>query len=108
MSFVLRFVDKDGKIREGFLVFLHFELGLSGQALIENFLTETGSLTLDINNCWGQEYHGAASFSGHINGFSVHILRINEKAVCTHCHSHRLNLVLAALHHAVSSMLEMS
>ena len=54
MSFVLRFVDKDGKIREGFLVFLHFELGLSGQALIENFLTETGSLTLDINNCWGQ------------------------------------------------------
>ena len=31
LSFVLRFVDKDGEIREEFLSFLHCELGLSGK-----------------------------------------------------------------------------
>ena len=96
LSFVLRFVDKDYEIREEFLGFLYCELGLSGKALAETILTEIGNLTLDINNCPGQGYDGAASVSGHINGLSAHILRINEKAVYTHCHSHRLNLVVAA------------
>ena len=71
-------------------------MGFSGKALAETILTEIGNLTLDINNCRGQGYDGAASVSGHINGLSAHILRINEKAVYTHCHSHRLNLVVAA------------
>ena len=96
MSLVLRFVDKDGEIREEFLGFLHCELGLTGKALAETILTEIGNLTLDINNCRGQGYDGAASVSGHINGLSAHILRINEKAVYTHCYSHRLNLAVAA------------
>ena len=88
MSFVLRSVDKDGEMREEFLGFLHCELGLSGKASTETILTEIGNLTLDISNCRGQGYDGAASVSGHINGFSAHILRINEKAVYPHCHSH--------------------
>ena len=94
--FCFKTVDKDGEIREEFLGFLHCELGLSGKALAETFLTEIGNLTLEINNCRGQGYDVAASFSGHINGLSTHILILNEKAVYTHCHSHRLNLVLAA------------
>ena len=84
------------EIREGFLTFWHCELGLSGKALAETILTEIGNLTLDINNCRGQGYDGAASVSGHIKGPSAHIVRINEKAVYTHCHSHLLNLVVAA------------
>ena len=84
------------EIREGFLRFWHCELGLSGKALAETILTEIGNLTLDINNCRGQGYDGAASVSGHIKGLSAHIVRINEKAVYTHCHSHLLNLVVAA------------
>ena len=110
MSFVLRYTDKDDEIREKFLGFLHCELGLSGKALAETILTDIGSLTLDINNCilteignltldinncWGQEYNGAASVFGHINALSAHKLRINEKAVYTQCHSHRLKLVVA-------------
>ena len=55
-----------------------------------------GNLTLDINNCRRQGYDRAASVSDHINGLSAHILRTNEKTVCTHYHSHRLNLVVAA------------
>ena len=96
LSFGLRFADKDSEIREEFLGFLHCELGLSGKDLAETILTEIGNLTLDINNCRGQGHDGAASVSGHINGLSAHILRIIEKAVHTHCHSHRLNLMVAA------------
>ena len=93
LSFVLRFVEKDGEIRKELLYLLYYELGLSGKALVETILTDIGNLTLDINNCRGQGYYGAASVSGHISVLSVHILRINEKAVCTHCHSHQLNLL---------------
>ena len=83
MSLVLRFVDKDGKIREEILGVLHCELGLTGKALAETILNEILNLTLDINNCHGQGYDRAASVSGHINGLSAHTLRINEKAVYT-------------------------
>ena len=96
LSLVVRFVDKDGEIREEFLGFLHCELGLTGKALAETILTEIGNLTLDINNCHGQVYDGAASVSGHINGLLAYILIINEKAVYTHCYSYQLNLAVAA------------
>ena len=75
---------------------MHCELSLSGKALAETILTEIGNLTLDINNCWGQGYDGAVSVSGHINSLSTHRHRISEKAVHTHCHSHWLNVVVAA------------
>ena len=96
MSFVLRFANTDGEIREELLGILHCELGFSEKALAESILTEIGNLTLDINNCQGHGYDEAASVSSHINGISAYILRINEKAVYTHCHSHRLNLLVAA------------
>ena len=88
MSFLLRFVDKDGEIREECLDFLNCVLGLSGKFLAETILAEIGNLSVDINNCRGREYDEATPVSGHINDLSAHIPRINEKAVYTHCHSH--------------------
>ena len=67
LSLALRFVDKDGEMREEFLGFLHCELGLTGKALAETVLTEIENLTLDINNCYGQRYDGATLVSGHFN-----------------------------------------
>ena len=96
LSLVIRFVDGSGEIREEFLGFLHCDLGLSGKALAETVLNGIANLTLDIQNCRGQGYDGAFSVSGYINGLSAQILRINEKGIYTHCHSHRLNLVVAA------------
>ena len=96
LSLVIRFVDGTGEMREGFLGFLHCDLGLSGKALAGTVLNGIAYLTLDIWNCDGQGYDGASSVSGYINGLSAQILRINEKAIYTHCHSHRLNLVVAA------------
>ena len=71
-------------------------MGLSGKALAETVLNGVANLTLDIRTCCGQGYDGASSVSGYISGLSAQILRINEKAIYTHCHSHRLNLVVAA------------
>ena len=57
--------------------------------LILEYLQE---LTLPISDCRGQGYDGAGSVAGHINGLSAHILKLNPKALYTHCYSNRLNL----------------
>ena len=89
-------MDGSGEIREEYLGFLRCELGLSGKALAETALNGIANLTLDIHNCRGQGYDGASSVSGYINGLSAQRLRINEKAIYTHCQSHQLKLIAAA------------
>ena len=69
---------------------------MSGKALAETVLGGLIDHGLDIRNCHGQGYDGAAAVSGHINGLSAHICKINNKATYTHCHSHRLYLVIGA------------
>ena len=69
-------------------------MGLSGKALAETVLGGLINLGLDIRYCCGQCYGGAAAVSGHINELSARICKINSKAIYTHCHSHRFNLVI--------------
>ena len=71
-------------------------LGLSGKALAETVLGGLIDLGLDIRICLGQGYDGATAVSGRINGLSAHICKNNNKTIHTHCHSHRLNLVISA------------
>ena len=92
MSLVLRSVDKDFDVREEFFGFLHCKSGLSGKALSETLLGAISELKLDINDCRGQGYDGAAAVSGSKNGMAAHIIKENPKAIYTHCFSHRLNL----------------
>jgi hypothetical protein len=87
MSLVLRFVDTDMNIREEFIAFLHCKWGLSGAQLAKLVLEALNDLTLSIEDCRGQGYDGAGSVAGHINGLSAHILRLNQKALYTHCYS---------------------
>ena len=94
LCLVIRYVGSDCVIREEFLGFLHCGLGLSCKALAETVLGGLINLGLDIRNCRGEGYDGAAAVSGHINGLSAHICKINSKAIYTHCHSHHLNLVI--------------
>ena len=96
LSLVIRYIYSDCVKREEFLGFLHYGLGLSGKALPETVLGGLINLGLDIRNCRGHGYDEAAAVSGHINGLSAHISKINSKAIYTHCHSHRLNLVIGA------------
>ena len=96
LSLVIRYVDSDCIIREEFFGFLHCDLGLSGKALAETVLGGLSNLGLDIRNCRGKGYDRAAVVSGHLNGLSARICKINSKAIYTHCHSHRLTLEIDA------------
>ena len=92
MSLVLRFVDSNLNIREDFIKFIHCKWGLAGADLAAVILKALADLSLNIEYCRAQGYDGAVA--GHINGLSAHILRLNRKAIYTHCYSHRLNLVI--------------
>ena len=94
MSLVLRFVDEQSNIREDFVRFIHCQWGLSGENLATAILGALQELGLNIDDCRGQGYDGAGAVAGHINGLSAQLLRINEKAIYTHCYSHRLNLAI--------------
>ena len=96
LSLVIRYADSDCIIREEFLGLLHCDLGFSGKALAETVLGGLISSGLDVKNRHGQGYEGATAVSCHINGLSAHICKINSKSISTHCHSHRLNLVIGA------------
>ena len=89
-------MNGSGEIKEAFLCFLHFELGLSGNVLAETVLHGIENLTLDIHNCCGQGYDETSSVSGYINGLSAQTFQINETAIYSHCHSHWLNLEVTA------------
>ena len=80
-----------------FLGFLHFDLGLSGKALAEIVLGGLINLGLDIIKYRGQGYDGATAVSRYNNGLSVHICKINNKALYRYCHSHHFNLIFSVL-----------
>ena len=92
MALVLRFVDKNMDIREEFIAFLQCKWGLSGENLAKLLLDALNDLDLPIEDCRGQGYDGAGSVAGCVKGLAARILRLNPKALYTHCYSHRLNL----------------
>ena len=59
--------------------------------LITNFIREK---RLDIKNCSGQGYDGAAVMSGKYSGLQKKIQDVAPHAYYVHCTSHNLNLVL--------------
>ena len=67
-------------------------MGFKWADLAKLILEALDNLALPIENCRGQGYDGAGAVAGHINGLAAHILRLNPKALYTHCFSHRLNL----------------
>ena len=64
---------------------------LTGNDLYNEALSSFG---LDLRNCRGQSYDGTGALSGHVNGLPALLLRENSKALCTHCASHSLDLVI--------------
>ena len=47
-------------------------------------LSLTNKMSLDIKDCCGQYYDGAANKRGKKSGVATRILRMNELALCTH------------------------
>ena len=79
-------------IREEFIAFLQCKWGLSGENLAKLLLDALNDPDLPIEDCRGQGYDGGGSVDGCVKGLAAHILRLNPKALYTHCYSHRLNL----------------
>ncbi|XP_046851774.1 52 kDa repressor of the inhibitor of the protein kinase-like [Xenia sp. Carnegie-2017] len=92
MALILRFIDKNMDIREEFIAFLQCKWGLSGENLAKLILDKLKDLGLPIEDCHGQGYDGAGAVAGCVKGLAAQILKLNSKALYTHCYSHRLNL----------------
>ena len=97
LSFCLRFVDSNNDIREEFLKFIHCDEGVTSRDLFEAVANTLSEFGLDLMNCRGQGYDGAGGMAGKVNGLSGIVLQSNKLALYTHCHSHRLNLVVSSL-----------
>ena len=96
LSFCLRFVDSNDDLREEFLKFIHCNEGATGRDLFEAVTNTLSEFGLDLMNCRGQGYDGAGGMAGKVNGLSGIVLQSNKLALYTHCHSHRLNLVVSS------------
>ncbi|XP_065664591.1 52 kDa repressor of the inhibitor of the protein kinase-like [Hydra vulgaris] len=93
MSLVLRYVDSGNNITTVNIDKLS-PSHLDGESLSVNILDTIAYLGLDITNCRGQVYDGAGAVAGTKKGVAARILKLNNKALYTHCFSHRLNLAV--------------
>ena len=52
-------------------------------------------MNLDLHNCRGQCYDGAANVAGSRTGTATQLHQVEERAIFTHCYGHALNLAVA-------------
>lgn len=69
-------------------------LNVTGYVIAETIKVELDKLNLNMANCRGQAYDGAASMSGVFRGTAALITKDYPKAVYQHCRAHCLNLTL--------------
>ncbi|XP_062011181.1 uncharacterized protein LOC133727792 [Rosa rugosa] len=95
MAIVLRFVDKDGFIRERFFGLVHVS-DTKASTLQKVIYSVLSNHNLDIQNIRGQGYDGASNMRGEWNGLQALILKDCPYAYYVHCLAHRLQLALVA------------
>ncbi|XP_029147089.1 uncharacterized protein [Arachis hypogaea] len=96
MSVCLRYVNKEGQVREHFLglVYVSSTNALSLKLALESLL-ETYNLSL--SRVRGQGYDGASNMQGEFNGLKTLILKENYYAFYVHCFAHQLQLALVTV-----------
>ena len=89
-----RYVDEsDLYVREDFAGF-HDIIGTTAVELYGILIKTINKLGLDMQNCRGQAYDGAANVSGHVSSSQTLVRSHYPKALYSHCVGHNLNLVL--------------
>ena len=83
-----------------------FESWFTGKALAETILEEVERLGLDMEECRGQSYDGAANMAGAIRGCSTIIQQQYPLALYQHCKSHCLNLAVMKVSTCISKISE--
>ncbi|XP_016667573.2 zinc finger MYM-type protein 1-like [Gossypium hirsutum] len=95
MAIILRFVDKQGQVKERFFDIVHVKdtASLTLKNVIFKVLLQH---SFDIQNIRGQGYDGASNMRGEFNGLQALILNDCRYAYYVHCFAHRLQLALVA------------
>jgi hypothetical protein len=95
MTIVLRFIAKNGFVRERFFGLVHFynTMALTLQKGIYFVLSQH---RLNIQNIRGQGYDGASNMRGGMNELQALVSKDCPYAYYIHCFAHRLQLVLVA------------
>ncbi|XP_057803144.1 uncharacterized protein LOC131018438 [Salvia miltiorrhiza] len=102
MAIILRFVDKDGFVRERFFDIVHVED--TKAATLKNKISEVLSYhNLSIQSIRGQGYDGASNMRGEWHGLEALFLNECPYAYYIHCFAHRLQLILVATSQKVIS-----
>ncbi|XP_071737172.1 uncharacterized protein [Rutidosis leptorrhynchoides] len=103
MAIVLRFVDKDGLIRERFLTLVHV-YDTCSLTLKTNLWNQLLHYQFDTTKIRGQGYDGASNMRGEWNGLQALVAKDCPYAYYVHCFAHRLQLVLVASSREVISV----
>ncbi len=92
LTFILRFVSKQGKIVERFLAFEPIQ-SHTGQSLADCVTAMVENLGLDLSNCRDQSFDNVSNMSGRYNGLQAHLKQRNPLIHYVPCAAHSLNLV---------------
>jgi hypothetical protein len=93
MALVLRFVDKEGFIRERFFDLVHVK-DTSSATLKQELDFVLSQHDLDVQNVRGQGYDGASNMRGEWNGLQAKFMEECPYAYYVHCFAHQLQLAL--------------
>jgi len=95
MTLVIRFVDKEGFVRECFLDIDHVH-DTSSATLKKEICSLLSSHKLDVQNFQRQGYDGVSNMHGEWNGLQAKFLADCPYAYYVYCFAHRLQLALVA------------
>nr|XP_027082388.1 zinc finger MYM-type protein 1-like [Coffea arabica] len=95
MAIVLRFVDKQGYIRERFFDIVHVH-ETNSLTLKKEICDVLSRHNLSVQNIRGQGYDGASNMRGEWNGLQALFIQECPYAYYIHCFAHRLQLTLVA------------
>lgn len=95
MAIVLRFVNKEGLIKERFLDLVHVK-DTAALTLKNSICAVLSDNSLNIQDIRGQGYDGASNMRGEWNGLKALVLNECPYAYYIHCMAHQLQLALVA------------
>jgi len=95
MAIVVRFVNKEGIIKERFLDLIHVK-DTAALTLKDSICAVLSDNNLSVRDIRGQGYDGASNMRGEWNGLKALILSECPYAYYIHCMAHQLQLALVA------------
>jgi hypothetical protein len=95
MAIILRFVNKEGYIKERFLDIIHVS-DTTALTLKDSICVVLSDNNLSVQDIRGQGYDGASNMKGAWNGLKALILKECPYAYYIHCMAHQLQFALVA------------